>query len=374
MTAATLQFQAARPVGASDRLRQVALVRIAAGEGRTSRAVLAQDLAPIVPHRLPLGQWRALIDREIAGLLADGFAIEAGAHLAVSDAGSASVRRFLGVKGTLPRGWQELRDVRLIAKALGLERLAAKDLKLLARPDGLRAAVVQTAYQLKIKGIASPSRLRSALAALALQRAFGNHIKAGLAGKGGLSAKAGRLLAGQLSRAPRDFGTDTRLIAALAAEQIGGKQADVEALRRAVLGRFLDGAVASGKVVLRAPLRAADLQPVSPLDAVPPLVLPGRPDLPGFVSEVCRQAAALAQGWVGNRQAYISHVWRALQQVRSDWSLSEIEFKCMLVEAHRAGQLALANADLKDHKSIKDVQESAVVYKNAVFHYIRVDG
>jgi hypothetical protein len=374
MTAATLQFQAARPVGASDRLRQVALVRIAAGEGRTSRAVLAQDLAPIVPHRLPLGQWRALIDREIAGLLADGFAIEAGAHLAVSDAGSASVRRFLGVKGTLPRGWQELRDVRLIAKALGLERLAAKDLKVLARPDGLRAAVVQTAYQLKIKGIASPSRLRSALAALALQRAFGNHIKAGLAGKGGLSAKAGRLLAGQLSRAPRDFGTDTRLIAALAAEQIGGKQADVEALRRAVLGRFLDGAVASGKVVLRAPLRAADLQPVSPLDAVPPLVLPGRPDLPGFVSEVCRQAAALAQGWVGNRQAYISHVWRALQQVRSDWSLSEIEFKCMLVEAHRAGQLALANADLKDHKSIKDVQESAVVYKNAVFHYIRVDG
>jgi hypothetical protein len=357
MTAATLQFQAARPVGASDRLRQVALVRIAAGEGRANRAVLAQDLAPIVPHRLPLGQWRALIDWEIEGLLADGFASEAGAHLAVSDAGSASVRRFLGVKGTLPRGWQE-----------------AKELKLLARPDGLRAAVVQTTYKLKIKGIASPSRLRSALAALALQRAFGNQIKAGLAGKGGLSPKAGRLLAGQLARAPRDFGTDTRLIAALAAEQIGGKQADVEALRRAVLCRFLEGAAASGKVAVRAPPRAADLQPVSPLGARPPLVLPGRPDLQGFVLEVCRQAAALAQGWVGNRKAYISHVWRALQQVRSDWSLSEIEFKCMLVEAHRAGQLALANADLKDHKSIKDVQESAVVYKNAVFHYIRVDG
>jgi hypothetical protein len=374
MTAATLQFQAAHPVGTSDRLRQVALVRIAAGEGRVSRAVLAQDLGPIVPHRLPLVQWRARIDWEIDGLLADGFASEAGAHLAVSDAGSASVRRFLGVKGTLPRGWQELRDVRLIAKALGLERLAAKDLKLLARPDGLRAAVVQTTYKLKIKGIASPSRLRSALAALALERAFGNQIKAGLAGNGGLSAKAGRLLAGQLARAPRDFGTDARLIAALAAEQIGGKQADVDALRRAILCRFLDGAVASGKVAVRAPPRAAALQPVSPLGAVPPLVLPGRPDLQGFVLEVCRQAAALAQGWVGNRKAYISHVWRALQQVRSDWSLSEIEFKCMLVEAHRAGQLALANADLKDHKSIKDVQESAVVYKNAVFHYIRVDG
>jgi hypothetical protein len=374
MTAATLDVQVARPVGASDRLRQVALVRIAASEGRASRAVLVQDLAALVPHRLPLAQWRALVDREVDGLLANGFVIEAGAHLGLSDAGSASVRRFLAVKGTLPRGWQELRDVRLIAKALGLERLAAKDLKLLARPDGLRAAVVQSAYKLKIKGIASPSRLRSALAALALQRAFGNQIKAGLAGKGGLPAKAGRLLAGQLSRAPRDFGTDTRLIAALAAEQIGGKQADVQALRRAVLCRFLDGAVANAKVAVRAPPRAADLQPVRPLGIAPPRVLSSRPDLQGFVSEVCRQAAALAHGWVGNRKAYISHVWRALEQVRSDWCLSEIEFKCMLVEAHRAGQLALANADLKDHKSIKDVQESAVVYKNAVFHYIRVDG
>ena len=106
MTAATLDVQVARPVGASDRLRQVALVRIARARGRASRAILAQDLAPLVPHRLPLAQWRAVIDREVERLRADGFVIEAGAHLAVSDAGSASVRRFLAVKGTLPRGWQ----------------------------------------------------------------------------------------------------------------------------------------------------------------------------------------------------------------------------------------------------------------------------
>jgi hypothetical protein len=45
----------------------------------------------------------------------------------------------------------------------------------------------------------------------------------------------------------------------------------------------------------------------------------------------------------------------------------------MLAEAHRAGQLALANADLKDKDNIKDVQDSAVSYRNAVFHFIRVD-
>ena len=45
----------------------------------------------------------------------------------------------------------------------------------------------------------------------------------------------------------------------------------------------------------------------------------------------------------------------------------------MLAEAHRAGQLVLANADLKDRRSIADVQASAIAYKNAIFHYVRVD-
>jgi hypothetical protein len=58
---------------------------------------------------------------------------------------------------------------------------------------------------------------------------------------------------------------------------------------------------------------------------------------------------------------------------RPEWGLSEHEFKVLLAEAHRSGQLALANADLKDESNIKDVQESAVVYRNAVFHFIRVD-
>ncbi len=86
-----------------------------------------------------------------------------------------------------------------------------------------------------------------------------------------------------------------------------------------------------------------------------------------------RHAASQARGWSGDRKAYISHVWRNIREKRPDWGLSEIEFKCMLAEAHRAGQLALANADLKDKDNIKDVQDSAVSYRNAVFHFIRVD-
>jgi hypothetical protein len=356
---------------ASDRLRQLALVRIAAGDGRTTRSVLAQDLAQIVPHRLPVAHWRALIERDVEALLGDGLAGEAHGRLQVSTAGADAARRFLGLRGALPRTWSELSHVRVLAKALGLERLAVKELKALERPDGLRAAIVQTAYKVKVKGIATPSRLRSALAALALQRAFGNQISATLSGKSALPARAGRLLAAQLCRSPRDFGTDTRLIAALAAEHLGTKSADLEGLRRAVFCRFFAGVVEADD---EPPHRPEKPETVSPPVPAPLAVIGGRPDLSGFVLEVRRHASAHAHGWVGNRKAYISHVWRALVHARSDWGLSEIEFKCMLLEAHRAGQLALANADLKDHKSMKDVQESAVVYKNAVFHFVRADG
>jgi hypothetical protein len=267
---------------------------------------------------------------------------------------------------------------------------------MLATLGGLQAAIVESAYQVRIKGAATPSRLREALAAIALKRAFGDKSAAGLAGKLGLSAKAGRLLAGQLARDPRDFGTDTRLIAALAAEHVGSATADEANLRIAVLRKFFGAAPPKTAPARRkSPKRALGKGPSARSDAVLPLPLPivapppamagpvtapasmppaaGRPDLHGFASEVRRHAASHAQGWSGDRKAYISHVWRNIREKRPDWGLSEIEFKCMLAEAHRVGQLALANADLKDKNNMKDVQDSAVSYRNAVFHFIRVD-
>jgi hypothetical protein len=43
----------------------------------------------------------------------------------------------------------------------------------------------------------------------------------------------------------------------------------------------------------------------------------------------------------------------------------------MLAEAHRTGLIALANADLKDKRALKELNDSAVVYKNTVWHYVR---
>ena len=38
-----------------------------------------------------------------------------------------------------------------------------------------------------------------------------------------------------------------------------------------------------------------------------------------------------------------------------------------------AGEVLLANADLKDKSNLRDLQDSALIYKNAVFHFVRVD-
>jgi hypothetical protein len=383
-------------VGSAGRLRNLVLVRVACALRGTTKAEVAADLAPIAGRAQP-AQWRAEIEREMATLLAAGLLTGTAARAQASDAGKAGAAKFLGLKGELPHVWSALRDQRLVAVALGMRSQPAARIKALGTPEGLSAAILESTFDLKIKGVATPARLREALAAVALKRAFGDKGKTDLAGKLGLSAKASRLLAAQLSREPRDFGTDTRLIAALASEQVGAKASDPAGVRAAVLRKFFGASVppaapkrpsrrALGKGAAAEPAHttatatasaSAATTPVPaaartlPIPAAPPVQR--RPDLPGFASEVRRHAASQAQGWSGDRKAYISHVWRNVREKRPEWGLSEIEFKCMLAEAHRAGQLLLANADLKDKDNIKDVQESAVTFRNTVFHFIRVD-
>jgi hypothetical protein len=375
MQAAVLEKPMATGALDADRLRAIVLVRIASAGRGVTRPEVGDDLAPLTSLRFATARWRALLDREIDALAAAGLVAISGARIEPSEAGIARAAIFLGLKGSLPRSWDDVLNVRLIAKALGLEREAAKRIAALATPDGMRAAIVQKAFGLKIKGVATPSRLRSGLAAVALARAFGNQFKAERAGKTGFSAKAGRLLAAQLAKKPRDCGTDSRLVAALAAEQVGATGSGLAALRLAVLRRYLDGAEKVAPLPPRRPAAKAPAPRPRLVEPVPPLPpATGRPDLTGFAHDVRQLAGHKAQGWPGNRKAYISHVWHTVREKRPEWGLSEIEFKCMLTEAHRAGSLALANADLKEDGSIKDLQESAVVYKNAVFHFVRVDG
>jgi hypothetical protein len=353
------------------------LVRIAAVGGAT-RSEIGNDLSPFFSHKMSPAEWRRTSERQIGQLIAGGFATETRSRLKLTDTGAAFVADFLGQKTLPARSWPELRDGALTAKGIGLERESATRLKALLRPEGLRSFIVQKAYGLSIKKNQPPAKLRAQLAVVALERAFGNKIKAGF-GKGSpLSARAGRLLAGQLSLAPREFPSDAKLIAALAADQVGAANSDIDTLRLAIFRKL--GAEALDKNNPEAPAKKAASAPhpvpAAANDRGPVALSPPksyRPDLPEFARHVKTAAAARAEGWPGNRKAYISHVWEAIHSNAPSWDLSEIEFKCMLAEAHRLGAVVLANADLKNKSNMKELESSAVLYKNTVWHFVRVE-
>src|SRR5690606_26085551 len=147
---------------------------------------------------------------------------------------------------------------------------------------------------------------------------------------------------GQLLSRPREIGSDGKLIAQLAAEQVGAAQTDIDALRLAVIRRLAGSAmdvgaprqpieppVAVATTAAPRPRAAGNARP-APRPPEPPI----RPSLSQFAQDVQACARSRAEGWSGSRKAFISHTWQAIRNARPEWNLSEIEFKCMLAEAH----------------------------------------
>lgn len=354
-------------------LSDLLLARMACAGGAT-RAQLVRDIGPFVSNRLSPAEWRSAADTALKSLHASGLVREHRGRYRASEDGAAAVARYLGEKEGHARAWSEQRDIWLIAKTLGLDAARPGIRKALTRPEGLSALVVQEAYGLAMRQALSPSKLRAALALVALERAFGDNVKSGLQKGTALSAKAARVLAGQLLKCPREFGTDAKLIAALSAQEAGVARAEIEMLRLGLLRRLVSAAAAAAPSAK--PAAKSDAPARTPAPAGSRAVSTEavqRPGLAQFSAGVLNAARERAEGWPGNRKAFISQVWKAIRTSHPEWGLSEIEFKDMLAGAHRAGQLVLTGADLKNKHNIKDFEDSAILYKNTVWHFIRVE-
>jgi hypothetical protein len=382
----------------TDRVRDIVLVRIATAGKTLIRADLTRELQPLASHIASPAAWSALLDRDLAALADAGLVTIKPLGVTATEPGLKRAALVLGLPA-LPRTWTDAKGGRLMVKALGLDSLPARRIKALLKADGLRNAIVLKAFGIKMRTLPTPARIRVELARIALSRAFGNSAPPDVAGRSGLSAKAGRSLAGRLANPPRDFPTDSRLVGALAAEYVGAAKQDLEALQLALLRRYVTKGVLATPAQTKPSKRKVVGKRLSPRHdtsmpsverdagvltlsravertvrpAMPVLSDTVRPDFQGFVAAVRQLADTVADGWSGNRKAFVSRVWRALDDRYPAWHLSEVEFKGMLAEAHRAGELLLANADLKDGTSIADVHASAIVYKNTIFHYVRVD-
>ncbi len=367
------------------RVGTLVLVRISIGEAGVGEAELARDLQPLVSPVVEAGEWRLLLGRLVAAHIKDQLVVRRNNRLHATTAGRRQARQFLGADVTGTDDWADVRDGALMARALGTPGLPARRLKALGKIEGLRRAIVIAAHGLKPRAAASASRMRNDLALLALDRAFGNRLQRDLGSKSGLSAKAARLLAGQLSVRPRDFGSDSRLVAGLAAEVLGVTSSTLPALRLALLRKFVAGDIEWPITVPKA--QEAPAKPAAPPPASTPAVVQqlrpapapapaptGKPSPEAFARAVKDLARPLAVGgWSGSRKVYISQVWAAVQEQHAGWGLSEIEFKAMLTEAHRTGLLVLGTSDLRDKRDLDEIQASATVFKNTVWHFVRIE-
>lgn len=394
---------AARP-GREKRVAALVLLRLAANPtsepGGVPEREAIRDLAAYADRSGPSGGLAREVATAIGGLVTAGLAARVGKRLTATADGRRAAAGLLGLADPSQLGdWAEVRDHHLTTLALDLVGTAAARRKAALRVDGLRALVVEAAYGIEGSGRPSASRIRARLSVLALERAFGNAIKAGLGGKTALSAKASRLLAAQLAPKPRQHATDARLMTELAGAAVGTSRADLEHLRQGVVRRWLaagtlrletaaPGVRESATTPATAATPAIRLVSPAPVGATPasPASVPSASGTPGaaapaarrpapteFAAAVKAAAAAKAEGWAGNRKAFVSHVWSLVRERHPGWGVSEIEFKAMLAEAHRLGLVVLANADLKDRRTLAEVEASAVSYKNTVWHYVRVE-
>ncbi len=240
-----------------DPLGDLVLARIASAACPVDKGEIAADLSVFAAAQMPAARWREAVEGAIGALTAGGRIASKPGGFAATAAGTAAAARFLGVAASTPLAWEKACNVWLIAKALGQRKASVKRLAALTTLEGLRAAILVAAYGLQIKGVATPARLRQALAAIALRKAFGGETAAAVAGKSGLPARASRLLAAQLMDKPRDPGTDRRLVSALAVQACAAPGGDLASLRAAVLQR-------SFAVPERAPPARTDRKPIAP--------------------------------------------------------------------------------------------------------------
>jgi hypothetical protein len=89
-----------------------------------------------------------------------------------------------------------------------------------------------------------------------------------------------------------------------------------------------------------------------------------------FASCVREVASVAHDGVFGDRKVFISSVWNELRRSPAWSSLTLDEFKSRLVAAHRAGDLALARADLVAAMDPELVAASETTTDGASFHFI----
>ncbi|MGI9381009.1 MAG: hypothetical protein ACR2OW_15295 [Methyloligellaceae bacterium] len=282
-----------------------------------------------------------------------------GDVLKITEQGEKRALSFLRVRSISNLHWEEIKSLHIVARFLRIKSRSLAALEPLKTGDGLRASILKVYYNLPLKAhIPSLSQIRNALAVKSMNSVFMDNLPGGLSDGTVVSEDMALMLASRNLKRPREIGSTAQLLAILAAEAVDASDTEANSLRVAIYRKFAQGKSPSNETIPTA------IRTQSVSDGF---------DLESFADVVSNLAKLKAEGWDGNRRAYISHVWQEIQNRTVGQQLNEREFKTRLAEAHRAGHLSLAIADLRDKSNISDIQDSVTRYKNTEWHLIRVE-
>ena len=262
----------------------------------------------------------------------------------ITDKGVRAARSYLGAE-YFPRklDWRTVKEKYLLARSLGITISSAKELKKISNADNIRSEVIRRGLELDLPELPTPTQTKGSASWLAL----------GVKTKTALTLGTVRThLINQLVDTSRPLDED-QVFKLLAAKHAGARNSSARSLREAILKNLV---------------KSSD-QPDQAVDSAP-----RQNELRMLAREILKVAEKTRTGRHGEDKVFISHVWKHWQSEGSTGFRTIQEFKESLIEAHRAGELTLSEADLPDQLDHSDVRESVTPYLNARFHFIRLTG
>ena len=351
-------------------LEDLVLTRLLFGlqEGETE-VQLRKDLHPLVMQQMSAAEWRTSLGQVIVGLVDQGFMrpVRANAYK-ITEKCEPRVQAFLQVSRTPKAAWHEIRDGHLIALALN-EKPSQQLINRVASAEGLRSALLAQAFKLPYDlTTATVEQIRFGLAKVAEQKGLTSGIRTTPIEENNITQKEAVMMAAKLLKSGHVVESDGELMACLAQEVVGAVNESAQELRQMLFRRLISARESSelqlGKV-------SSSIRETR--ETEPQTILSEPPALPDFAREVQTIAQHIATGWPGNKRAFISHIWAELRQKFPHWNLAEEGYKELILNAHRAGHLRLAIADLRDKTNVDDVASSRISYKNSEWHFVRAD-
>jgi hypothetical protein len=301
----------------TDDERLDALIRArTAGAARLRAAELTQALARLAPAER----------------------VTAAAARVAATAGARPPWPVFGLRTAVP--WPRLVDRVLPGLGLGVAPDDARAHGRLVDRDAWAAAIVARAHGLWTAG---PPPTLAALCDALVWRGLG------LAGTPKRSPPEIRAVFA--TKLTGETGAHDRQIRIAAAAAVGAARTELRLLRDALARRWLAGA----------PLGAA-----TPARTEPPAAV----DLPALADAVTAAARTATDGVFGERKVFISAVWHRLAASPAAAGLDLARFKQHLIDAHRAGLVALVRADLVGAMDPALVAASETADGDARFHFV----